>query len=149
MRRTEKRTRSKKLVRHEDGHYTGLIRRAFYVHSGGFWSRSVQRFSRFQRLFPALLSFCKQLDTFTWVLFGYPNKHYITDPKTWHHTGLICKGRFMFVQWDLPPKLVQGNRQAVHCTLEMSGACKDNSWGTTRLEYDTTNRIGAPAVEEG
>ena len=29
-------TRRKKYVRHEDGHYTGLIRRAFYVHSGGF-----------------------------------------------------------------------------------------------------------------
>ena len=35
MRRTEKRTRRKKIVRHEDEHYTGLIRRAFNVHFGG------------------------------------------------------------------------------------------------------------------
>ena len=35
---TEGRPRKTKLSLYEDGHYTGLIMKVFYVHSGGFKS---------------------------------------------------------------------------------------------------------------
>ena len=38
---TEGRTRRKKFVRYEEGQFTGLIRRAFHVNSGGFKNTSV------------------------------------------------------------------------------------------------------------